>query len=337
MRQRPARSCLIPAAALAGAVVTQATAAVVERRGTDPALEGDVTIGDAGITVLSDTGAMHVVPWDRVRSVEPEPAAPDFADRMDKATSLWRARSRVERHDTTLAEPLLERCFEEYRGQTHETALVVAEGLLRCRLARGDHILAVIPALEMIRLRRAGETTESYSTLGPVFDEEYALCPLLAPAWAPRPRLEALAGDLDAYDAGDDRVVAAMAAFYRQAALRTLGSATDAVASFPEHPGVRMLALVTNPDAVDAMQRAIPTLPPWAEAWTRYAVGVALLQSSDLDTRQRGAVSLVHVPARFGRSQPYLAALAVATVADALEREGESEAAANLRVQEGRQ
>ncbi len=110
-------------------VIVPASADLVERRGSEPPVQGEITIvDDAGVTVRSDLGASHFVPWDRVRRIDAEHRDPVPIRRMETAVRLWRARSRVERHDTTLAEPLLERLFEFYRGQTHETALVVAEG-----------------------------------------------------------------------------------------------------------------------------------------------------------------------------------------------------------------
>ncbi|MHC4421626.1 MAG: PH domain-containing protein, partial [Planctomycetota bacterium] len=163
--------------ALGSLLITVAAAAdVVERRGAAPVIEGEVTvIDDAGVTVRSPLGAVHFVAWDRVRRVETERERPELQKHWETAVDLWRARSRVERNDTTLAEPLLERLFERYRGRTHETALVVAEGLLRCRIARADHVLAIVPALEVARLRRAGVKTEAYANLAPVFDSDYGL------------------------------------------------------------------------------------------------------------------------------------------------------------------
>ena len=134
----------------------------VERRGTEGAIEGRITrVDDAGVHVASPQGADHFVPWDRVRRVDSRHPPPGLDRWMPVAVELWRARSRVERNDTSLAEPLLERLFERYRGKTHTTALVVAEGLLRCRLAHSAHARAVIPALEVARLRRANVSTDS--------------------------------------------------------------------------------------------------------------------------------------------------------------------------------
>ena len=104
----------------------------------------------------------------------------------------------------------------------------VAEGLLRCRIARADHVLAIVPALEVARLQRAGVTTEVYANLPPVFDSDYGLCTLLAPVWLPSPLLDSLAHELAAYEgqAGaeteSDEVVSALARLYRQAVLQAL-------------------------------------------------------------------------------------------------------------------
>ena len=156
---------------------------VVQRRGAADPLEGTVTVGPDGARVRTATNAIHVVPWDRVRAVETDdPALRVMVERWaDTADALWRARSRVERQDTTAAEPLLVRAFDETIGATHETALVVAEGVLRCRLARGANDEAIIPALECIRLRAAGVQTDSYAALAPIHDAATGLLPMLPP------------------------------------------------------------------------------------------------------------------------------------------------------------
>jgi len=341
--------------AVSGLLLAAAAAAdVVERRGSAPVIEGEVTaIDDAGVTVRSPLGAVHFVAWDRVRRVETELEGAALARHMETAVDLWRARSRVERNDTTLAEPLLERLFERYRGQTHETTLVVAEGLLRCRVARADHILAVVPALEVARLRRAGVTTEVYANLPPIYDPDYALCTVLAPAWLPSPLLDSLAHELEAYDGGAetqedmDEVVSALARLYRQAVLQALGRprAGPAPETLPEHPGVELLKALNacgdaDPDrrraAREHLTRMIPTLPGWAEAWARFFVGRSLVAEEGIARVQEGAVSLVHVPARFGRSQTFLAGLALAYASRALAEAGISGDAADLYAELGR-
>ena len=334
----PLRGLLLAACCL---VVTGARADVVERRGAEPAVQGTVTlIDEAGVVLRSPLGAVHFIPWDRVRSVQTDRTDPTLAARMKTAVDLWRARSRVERHDTTLAEPVLERLFEMYHGSTHETALVVAEGLLRCRVARADQVLAVIPALDVARLRRAGVTTHAYATLDPEFDTQYALCIVVAAVWLPSPRLELLARDLAAYDAQGDEVVEALANEYRNAVLRTLGRTPDPAATSIDHPGIDLMKRLNacrseDPDtrsaAREQLRRAIPKMPPWAEAWARYQIGVSLLAEKGIGRRQKGAVSLIHLPARFNRTHPFLAGLALAEVAAALETADDAAAAATLR------
>ena len=69
-----ARSGLLVVGLLLGTPFVHAD--VVERRGAEPAVEGTVTlIDDAGVEVRSPLGAVHFIPWDRVRSVQ--------ADRVD--------------------------------------------------------------------------------------------------------------------------------------------------------------------------------------------------------------------------------------------------------------
>ncbi|MHC4220250.1 MAG: hypothetical protein ACYSU7_17530 [Planctomycetota bacterium] len=345
------RTCT--AGIVAGLLLTAAAAAdVVERRGAAPPIEGEVTaVDDGGVTVRSALGAVHFIAWDRVRRVETDLAVPALSRRMATAVELWRARSRVERNDTTLAEPLLERLFERYRGRTHETALVVAEGLLRCRIARADHVLAIVPALEVARLRRAGVTTEVYAALNPVFDDRYGLCTVLTPVWLPSPLLESLAHELGSYDAGPDgetdEVVGGLARLYRHAVLQAMARGGDGptLEAMPDHPGVELLGVLNGcSDADPARRRAararltrmIPSLPGWAEAWARFHIGRSLVAEDDIARKQEGAVSLVHVPARFGRSQTFLAGLALAYASRALDEAGATDDATDLRAELGK-
>jgi hypothetical protein len=325
-------------------VAAQDDGDMVERRGAEPAIVGRITvIDDSGVFVRSVQGATHFVPWDRVRRVVTDQPHAGLERRLDTAETLWRARSRVERNDTALAEPLLERLFEQYRGQTHETALVVAEGLLRCRLVRGANAEAVIPALEVGRLRRADVETASYAMLRPVIDEQTSLCPELAPAWLSSRALDRLRRDLEDYDAKEDPIVSALARGYLQALRRQVGvealaaSAEPGESTPPEHSGVQLLALCAACGADDVERRRaardrlrleMPTMPPWAEAWARFALGTSLLREDGVGRRQRGLLNLVHLPARFGRSHPYLAGLSLAWCAEASGAWGDASAAA---------
>jgi hypothetical protein len=304
---------------------------VVERRGDEAPVEGTLLRDDdAGVRIRSLLGAEHFVPWDRIRDIRTDHPIQGLEERLRVATELWRARSRVERRDAALAEPILERHFERYRSATHEAALVVAEGLLRCRVARGDHVLAVIPALEVARMRRAGVTTASYSGLDAIIDEPAALCPALAPVWMPTPLLEPLERELASYDAQGDQVVGAIAALYRALLRQALRRPIESLPPLPDHEGVELLRLLLECGDADA-ERRFDRPPEWAEAWARFHVGMSLLAEDGLGRRQQGMVSLTHVPARFARSQPHLARLALVALAEALDQTGDRAAADSLR------
>jgi len=217
---------------------------VVERRGTAPPLTGTViAVDDNGVKIRSDATehAVHFVPWDRVRSVQSEAAAAHNVHAYLKtAEKLWRARTRLERKDAQLAEPLFEQLFEQYRGKTHETALVVAEGLLRCRRQSGMNELAVIPALEVLRLRRAGVEIASYTSLRrtrPLFDDDSAISRALPPVWLSRRGMRKLQSDLAGYDAQGDKVVATVASLYQHAVKQQLTTGAPATQpdGQPEH------------------------------------------------------------------------------------------------------
>lgn len=301
----------------------------VYQRGAIPPIHGNISIDDAGVTVVTELGARHFVPWDRVKDVDSEKPEQTLKSKLEVATDLWRARSRVQRNDTTLAEPLFERLFERYRGQTHETALVVAEGLLRCRLARGDHVLAVIPALETARLMRAEVSTDSYSMLRPVMDVKRSLCPQLAPVWIGSPLLKKLAHDLGEFDAQGDETIAAIASLYKQAVQQTLGEPQTQIQSqqLPNHDGVKFLSLLVScreeesekrSSARERLKRKITNEQLWTNAWSHMMIGLSLISEDGQGRQLQGVVSLLHVPARFIRSQPYLSGLALFEASKAL-------------------
>ncbi|MGI9013754.1 MAG: hypothetical protein ACR2GY_05820 [Phycisphaerales bacterium] len=309
----------------------------VTRRGGEGALRGSIAlIDDSGVTLQSDLGATHFVPWDRVASVESRDHQSQIDRYRETATALWRARSRVERNDLAMAEPLLERLFEQYRGQTHETALVVAEGLLRCRLGRGAQHLAIIPALETIRLRRAGVTSVSYSMLPDVIDKDTSLCLRLPPYWLDGAHSDSLQLRLNDYDAHGDAVVAAIAALYRM----SLSGDIEPVDA-PDHAGVTLLRrclAAFGDENTDVRESARNWLLEREQkvgneqaAWCRFFAGVSFLKETGVVRQQRGILNLLHLPARFAKVQPYLSGIAMTLAADVLESEGDRKTADAFR------
>ncbi len=180
-------------------------------------------------------------------------------------------------------------------------------------------------------------------TLLDVFDEDYALVTTLAPVWLPSPMIESVARDLETYDAQDDVVVAALARLYRESLHPTNRADRASLGGpLPDHPGVELLQRFNECRGEDVdrrriarerLGRATGPLPPWAQAWARYAIGRSLVAEDELSLRQAGAVSLVYLPARFGRTQPFLAGLALMHLADVLAAIGDQEAATTVRLE----
>jgi hypothetical protein len=179
--------------------------------------------------------------------------------------------------------------------------------------------------------------------LPPVLDESMALCPQLPPVWLPDQHLQALDSQLAAWDAKGDDVLAAAASLYHAAVRRCAGlPAPQRPAKLPDHPGLEFLADLSRTGSPDSgeregsrerLVRRMGTMPPWAEAWARFAIGVSLLAEEGRGRRQQGLVSLAHLPARFARSQPFLAGLSLGYMAAGLDQTGDSAGAGTMRAQ----
>ena len=295
--------------------------------------------------------------WDRIADVRlADDRIPRLPEYLEVARQLWRARVRLERGEVALAEPIFELQFPDTLGRTSETALVVAEGLLRCRLMRGEIDSALLPALEVARLRRAGVETMSYRQLQPpslgdrssglthLWDEETGLCPYLPPAWIAGPGLASRLVELQQWDPGDDERLRTIARLYADSIRQGLGEDVPPVdletSGFEGNPGARLLGLMINTLHSDAEVRAsarqeiaadLASVPPWSECWGRYQLGRSMLMETGLDQQRRGLLSLSHVPARWEQSQPYLSGLAMAMMARHFESMGRDDAAHRMR------
>jgi hypothetical protein len=322
----------------------ESAADVVHRRAGMPSVEGRISkFDDAGVTVERGLPQPEFIRWDFVRDIQIDRAEPGLAPYREIAANLWRARTRLERLDAALAEPIFERLFQRYRGQSHETALIVAEGLLRCRLMRGGNDAAVIPALETIRIRRAIKSAgHAFAGLPAIFDEQTSLCIELPPVWVMSTGLAPLERELSTYNAGTDTTVAALANLYLKALRHQIGARQDenqrALAA--DHPGVTYLAAVVDLHHPDPQMRAasrefmlrdVNAAPPWQAAWARYFAGDSLLAEADTALHDAGMVNLAYLPARYGEAQPYLTGLALARLAEQCDSAGESAAAKSLR------
>lgn len=305
--------------------------------------------------------------WDRVRTLTTDDAALQtaFDAHRDEAVTLWRARTRVERGDYHMAEPLLIPLFATTRGRTDAVAIIVAEGLLRCHVARGDPAAAVVPWLECLRLRSAGVTQTAFAAMSAILDDRTGLCIALPPIWTPGDpnaarAVSELTSYLDESDPGDP-MVHRLAELYLSAARMAL---VDPAAAEPitEDTLLESLETLANGDARDAAtfiqamvmavdsrsldsQRAaaIRILSRMARdagrfgQWARYAGGLAKVRQPAEDQQREGLVDLLSLPALVSAGVPdvdrHLAGLALEQAAQALTRKGRTEQAASLRAE----
>lgn len=326
----------------------------IVRRDGEPPLDGRIillTEGGAQVRIESLNGPRDVlITWDRIRDIvsEQDRLAEDWKTFQSFAESLWRARARVERGDYALAEPVLDNLFRKTMGRTDASALVVSEGLLRCRLARGAHSLAVLPWLESRRMMQTGLVQGAYRQMKTVIDPVTGLCVDLPPVWAPTLALEKLAVDLETYVPVEAPAIEMLARLYlrsvRQAAPSIVRSSERAdlqrtsPAQFND-PGVLLTWAIVAAQSprehslsdIDAVigryLRETGPLTPWAY----FARGSMRSASPDPQERSEGLVELLTVPALFADSASTLSGFALGHAAEILEQMGRHESAASLR------
>jgi hypothetical protein len=324
----------------------------LQLRGGEAAPPGTVIAVDAaGVHMgpsVSDgkaVGEALVIPWDRVRTV----GSGDAAQFRDVADEAWRARTRLERGDFISAEPLFEKLFEQYRGQKGATSAVVAEGLLRCRLRRGAHILAIDPWLTLLQATGGQRTPflhenwSSEAAMAPVVDSTTGLVPGLPPMWLSWQAVDSYAkGTMAAEGSSRGEVLAQI--YYQAARFESgLGARLPELAT--NDAGVNVCWQIVQSRIGGAEQReaarkflydrlgphpAAGVAPVWLEAWCRAAIGRSLIREDSTEQKEVGVIELLNVPARFSRSHPYLAGLALAEASATLRSIGDAEGADTL-------
>jgi hypothetical protein len=315
----------------------------------------------AGVHVTRD-GVKLLIGWDRIKQIRGDiggsagtKAVEQAATFATLADSAFRARTRLERGDFAAAEPLLEDLFGT-GGLNGPTGAVICEGLLRCRLRRGAQASAIWPLLERQRIEseRAGANAAKWiggiMDAAPAIDPVTGLAPGLAPIWLREPALESLAGDpkwseFESQGAGD---AATIARWYRASAAFECGlpgswptrdteASNDAVRLVQDVVSSRIGAGAERAAARASLQARIEQAESgsmnstWVEAWCRAAVGRSLVHETDTESIMRGAIELLHVPARFGAEHPYLSGVALAEASGALWRLGDQSGAVTLR------
>lgn len=332
-------------AAHAAMAVLLATPAPVELRGGRIISAPIVDISPDGVQVGGDEP--RVIAWDNVRSVDGEWAAraAPYAEVSDLA---WRARTRLARGDTLLAAPLFEQLFPRYRDEDGSLALMIAEGLYRCRCGEGDTAGAFEAWLVAAELRQRGVEIAGDPPMAPLLDPETVLPPKVPPIFIPGPQAERVARAaeraLQQADTGMPASLRRIIESYHAAAVAELNHSTSPTlpGALPEAPGPRLVALIAMSRSEDqairtqareqlSAYRTGEHQDTWREAWARAAIGRSLLMELDADRRISGVIELLHLPARFADSQPHLAAIALAEASKELARTGDAAGARHLR------
>ncbi len=306
-------------------------------------------VGPQGVQVRTSQGDVVIVGWDRV--LRPPASLAEASEPFDAlAMDSWRARSRVERGDLVLAEPLLQQVFDRARsegqGLRGPTGLVVTEGLLRCRLARGATAAAIEPWLAWLdaSIVRQPRTTFAHrqwareAGLPQVIDPSTELCHLLPPMWLATPSLQ-LVTQLEPVEGERDKA-AAMRALYQAAARYELGQTIDELPEVPREPAselvrdivaARVLAPPARTSARARLEAALNNAgSPWLAAWIRAAIGRSMVLEDEEELQLRGVAQLLRVHVLHRADAPALADIALAEAAVTLAKLGQAVVAGSL-------
>lgn len=309
------------------------------RGGVNPPAGTVALVDREGVTFRADDKTT-VLSWDRVAEVRGDDKAKDFADAAQRA---WRARTRLERGDMVAAEPLFDALALEYKDGTGATTLVIAEGLLRCRLHRGVQAGGVEPWLLWLRAAGDGNLTPTLAVVEspgapPLIDKTTGLCPALPPVWLRVASVEAFArssitsSDMQAAlekSLKGAAKVDALRTMYVVAAAFECGLTTEVKSGVlplrhPD-PGVALVAQIVaaRVGVIDVRRDARRLLnerlsqrqAQWMEAWVRVGLGRSLLRENAVEDQLLGVAQMLHVPARLRGASPYLAGVALAGAA----------------------
>ena len=302
MNRHAAWTCLFLIAMLSAA--TTARGDTIHRRDGAEPISGKILVLDhAGVTIQQQSSGTTLVPWDQVRSIDSLTALPDMDMHLERADRLWRARSRIQRGDMRLAEPLVMELLQRYRSTDSLTSHIVAESALRCAVDREDHLAAVIPWLEVARMESRGISTDTYvdPSMPVVLDPGTGMSPYVPPI-----RSEQLHLVLKAADPGADPYLNQVRDLL--AAIAASIDDLDQVQSSHNgnEPMIRLLESVIESGSTDPRTRKNARrdllvmegkLPEFARPWAWYHRGLSLLSEQDPAVLDQGLLMLLKTAA----------------------------------------
>ncbi|MBL9141886.1 MAG: hypothetical protein JNK53_08470, partial [Phycisphaerae bacterium] len=265
-------------------------------------------------------------------------------------------RARVRRGDWQLAVEPLERAAAVWRGTAPSPdGAAVALALVQAYVQAGRLADAMPVAFEAMRQVRAGMPLPDWAQgSSALIDASRCLPAAVAPMALSGADAANAAMALRAFDAQGDAALAHAAEKLAALLERTDEGASDrasdrepAVPTSPapratesDRQGFALLDGLRDAMSDDAATRAKArrslatlkrSLPPWSDAWIRYATGDSLTREPETQAKERGVVLLLSVDVSDRLAQPMLAAAARARAAAALASLGNASGAERIR------
>ena len=288
------------------------------RSGVAPLVIDELDILPEGVrvfTVVDGLRRKQIVPWAMISSVDPMAnnlMEPGLVEGLRIGEDLWRGRSRLLRGDSRLALPPLQEAWEKLAGQGSATEAFAAEGFLRSALVQGRPELGIVPGLRCLELADQGISTNRFSDLGTVFDQELGVIPALPPIVNDEVRTQVV-NQLDEMIARVSNPSPRMVLF-RSLLLREVPS--DLKKEKGEKPGIEFLRLLSELDSPESVRRerartrllaSLDSATGWRESWVHFFVGRSLVENeTDPDLNMVGVLELLHVPPLEGVAPPEL-------------------------------
>ena len=341
-RSSSLRTLVLSVAATLGSIAQVALAEVhVERRGGLPALDGAAAIvEESGLRIKGADGVDQFARWDEVRTVSGTTAPGNIDAQLKFGESVWRARTRLLRDDVELAEPLFREAWSALRTRKGDLGQLIAEGLLRCALARGDNVAAIEPWMTLVEARSAGGGANAtpFNTLPPVLDAGTMFSSEISPFTSPELATRVAAALESAVKDGGTSVIWAprFARILRRAPQHAAPSASP---STSEKLLITLEEILLASDARDrrklsegflaiAKQVGGGDAPPYLLAWRSMAIGRALVSQPDRAAQEEGTLELLSVAATEGSSA--LGRLALLEAAGACRAYGDAKSAKSI-------
>lgn len=310
-------------------------------KGTAIAVTPDGVVFAAGGASALD-GPQSLVRWDRVLSIEGDLAQPAAAY-AEVARLAWRARTRLERGDMVSAEPLFERLFAETRARPGRMRVLAAEGLTRCRIARGAMVSAVDSWLIWLDEDPFGRSAELDAAS--FADAASGLAPNLPPMFVSSSAVEAVSASRPSAE----RVRATQISWWYRHAMRFEAGVTasgdppaassdwavelvaDIVRARTGTPEERQRARSRLEDRLERPGADGSPVAGWVRAWLHAGIGRSLIIESDSGAQLDGVISLLTAASGYGETLPQLAALSLAEASVTLHKLGRIDEASRVR------